>query len=130
MMSSGSVLVREQNVAGLVPGVPEREESRGSTWTGYEQEEVGFEKDRGWACLVGRGRALPARGIRRLAGGRGDRGRMVGNKMWSGCSRESRGVGRIQWREDRANRSRSTTEEDAEQTPARCSTLAQHSEHA
>jgi hypothetical protein len=96
MMSSGSVSVREQNVAGLFPGFPEREESQGSTWTGYEQEEVGFEKDRGWACLVGRGRALPARGVRRLVGGRGDRGCMVGIKMRSGCTRESRGVGRIQ----------------------------------
>jgi hypothetical protein len=97
MTSFGSVLAREKNVAGLVPGVPEREESWGSAWASYEQEEVGFEEDMGWTCLIGRGQALPARDVHRLAIGHGECGCTGGKKMRSDYARESRGVGHLRW---------------------------------
>jgi hypothetical protein len=74
------------------------------------------------AFYLGAVGALSRRGGRCLAAERGESEQQERDKEKSWvCARESRGVGRILWREDRSRGSQSARREDAKCAHTRCS---------
>jgi hypothetical protein len=83
-----------------------------------------------WEPALRRSRsALPRHGIRGLGVGRGECGHTIGNKTSSGCTRESRGVGRVSWRGLSSGGGRLAREEVVDSAPAKCSTKCCMPEH-